>query len=271
MISFKQLLIDFLLTLTIFSYTTLAYSSSTNWQLSNGGKARIVFAQANDKHTLIQGAIEISLEAGWKTYWQNPGSAGIPPSIILAAKQKSAMVLRLFFPTPKLIASDVGWANIYYNHVLLPFTLAASNSDQLADNIEGTAHIGICNDLCIPIDIPFNISTLHDHEENWQDGALVSTAFAAIPQKANSSFTVTRAYIKNAKLFLTLKHARNGTPPEIFLDSDSFSLDRPQLVKHDATYSLFSVKVLRQAAHGQKQIHYTAVNGNQSICGAFSV
>ena len=52
-----------------------------------------------DEKGVLQGALEIDLKPGWKTYWRDPGDAGVPPTIDATASSNVASA-ELSFPAP---------------------------------------------------------------------------------------------------------------------------------------------------------------------------
>ena len=58
-----------------------ALASSSDWYEAEGGRVRLVTSGAADENGVIEGALEIDLKPGWKTYWRDPGDAGVPPTL----------------------------------------------------------------------------------------------------------------------------------------------------------------------------------------------
>lgn len=58
-----------------------AHAASSEWHHVEGGSIRIVTSGAPDAQGILRGALEIRLKPGWKTYWLDPGSSGVPPTL----------------------------------------------------------------------------------------------------------------------------------------------------------------------------------------------
>ncbi|MCU0789500.1 MAG: hypothetical protein MUE79_00385, partial [Nitratireductor sp.] len=57
-----------------------AHAAMTQWQDIGGGQARLLAVENADTQ-MVSGVLEIELKEGWKTYWRQPGSSGIPPQM----------------------------------------------------------------------------------------------------------------------------------------------------------------------------------------------
>ena len=62
-----------------------ASASSSDWFETEGGRVRLVTTGQPDGDGNLTGILDIELKPGWKTYWRDPGDAGVPPTIDVAA------------------------------------------------------------------------------------------------------------------------------------------------------------------------------------------
>ena len=46
---------------------------------------RLVTTGSRDADGRLEGILDIELKPGWKTYWRDPGDAGVPPTIDVSA------------------------------------------------------------------------------------------------------------------------------------------------------------------------------------------
>ena len=98
-------------------------------------------------------AIRISLLPGWKTYWRAPGDAGIPPHIDFSASQNVAAA-QFHWPTPSVF-DDAGMRSIgYTDGVTVPIELTPQ--DDGAITLAGTMIIGVCEEICVPVQLSFD-------------------------------------------------------------------------------------------------------------------
>ncbi|TIW88948.1 MAG: hypothetical protein E5V51_06740, partial [Mesorhizobium sp.] len=126
-----------------------ATASSSAWYNSEGGKVRLVTSGKPDDAGRIRGILDIALKPGWKTYWRDPGDAGVPPQLDISASTNIADAT-LSFPAPQRHDDGYGkWAGYNYP-VSLPVTFTLSTPNQPAV-IDADVFLGICETICIPV------------------------------------------------------------------------------------------------------------------------
>ncbi|MFM2423325.1 MAG: hypothetical protein RL291_1855 [Pseudomonadota bacterium] len=103
-------------------------------------------------------AIEVQLAPGWKTYWRNPGEAGIPPNFDWAKTQNATpSAITVLYPAPKRIADAGGDLIGYTGGVVFPAIVTPTKaSEPVALSVE--VAIGICRELCIPVETTLTLS-----------------------------------------------------------------------------------------------------------------
>ena len=97
--------------------------------------------------TAYQAGLHIKLDAGWKTYWRNPGEAGIPPNI--AATAENLETIRIDYPLPQRIVDESGEAIGFHNEVLFPLYLIPKDTAKPID-AKMSAFFGVCQQICSP-------------------------------------------------------------------------------------------------------------------------
>jgi DsbC/DsbD-like thiol-disulfide interchange protein len=164
-----------------------AAASSSIWYNTEGGKVRLVTSGKPDEAGRIYGVLDIALKPGWKTYWRDPGDAGVPPQIAVSASTNIANAT-FSFPPPQRHDDGYGkWAG--YDHpVSLPvtFTLSAPNEPAV---IDADIFLGICETICIPVQTRLTIDPGSD-PDNVEDAALVKAALATLPAPARPDFGI---------------------------------------------------------------------------------
>ncbi|RUW73073.1 MULTISPECIES: protein-disulfide reductase DsbD domain-containing protein [unclassified Mesorhizobium] len=164
-----------------------ASASSSIWYNSEGGQVRLVTSGKPDEAGHVQGVLDIALKPGWKTYWRDPGDAGVPPQIDISPSTNVASAA-FSFPPPQRHDDGYGkWAG--YDHpVSLPVTFTLSAADQPAI-IVADVFLGICETICIPVQTRLTIDPASD-ADNAKDAAQVKAAFAALPSPPRPDFGV---------------------------------------------------------------------------------
>ena len=97
-------------------------------------------------------ALLMQPDKGWHGYWQNPGDAGLPPTLDWTLP-KDAKVGPMQFPVPQTLLLS-GLMNHVYEHdfaVLIPFTLPADAAPGTTLPIAAKAQWLACTDaICVP-------------------------------------------------------------------------------------------------------------------------
>jgi DsbC/DsbD-like thiol-disulfide interchange protein len=102
----------------------------------------------------IMAALHLRLAPNWITYWRHPGESGIVPQVDLSGSTNLGAA-RIHWPAPKLF-TKAGFLSIgYSDEVILPLELTAQHPDR-AISLNATVNIGVCDDVCIPVDLHLN-------------------------------------------------------------------------------------------------------------------
>jgi len=97
--------------------------------------------------------LQVTLAPGWKTYWRAPGDAGIPPQFSWAGSDNIAGAA-FHWPTPEVIDQNAMRAIGYHGGMVLPIELIP-NTAGAPITLSGEISMGICEDICIPVTLPF--------------------------------------------------------------------------------------------------------------------
>ncbi|MFN4056665.1 MAG: protein-disulfide reductase DsbD domain-containing protein [Roseinatronobacter sp.] len=96
----------------------------------------------------------LRLADGWMTYWRHPGESGIAPQVEWSDSDNLAD-LRVHWPEPKLYIK-AGYNSIgYKSQVVFPIELTPRDPAQPV-RLRATLSIGVCADICIPVDLHFD-------------------------------------------------------------------------------------------------------------------
>ncbi|PCJ06874.1 MAG: hypothetical protein COB16_12440 [Rhodobacteraceae bacterium] len=137
------------------------------------------------------GALRLTLQEGWKTYWRSPGDAGIPPSFDWRGSRNIA-ALSVIWPTPEVTTTS-GYQTIGYHDLLvLPIEITPEKPGQPIV-LSGQMQLGLCKDVCVPSELSF------DHQLNLQAGRNPAIAAAM----ANRPYSAQEAGVKSAKCKLS--------------------------------------------------------------------
>jgi len=155
-------------------------------------------------------ALRQQIEAGWHTYWLNPGDAGLPTTIdwTLPRAFKAGPIL---WPQPKRIAYGPVVDYGYENEVLLPVDIDVPSTVAPGTNVVIAAHASwlVCSDTCIPEDADLSISVpVAAESEADPDGAeRLASVRAGLPLR-NPFPTTTSVNAENITLHIAMGDAR---------------------------------------------------------------
>jgi DsbC/DsbD-like thiol-disulfide interchange protein len=128
------------------SLPTVASAARSEWTAADDAQMRLLLTPAKDG--TIEGGIELLLEAGWYTYWRNPGEAGVPPVFDFSGSENIAEV-QVFYPPP-MRKDDAGTVSlIYQDEVVFPLTVKPLQPGAPV-TLRVDAKFGVCREICVP-------------------------------------------------------------------------------------------------------------------------
>lgn len=130
--------------------TLLLIVTSNSLAFGSGLKnVEIIEGWKNSDSSIVLG-LKISLNDGWTTYWHTPGPIGLKPKFDFSNSVNISKV-EVLWPGPKVFGTS-GFEYIgYEDEVVLPLTLEAKISTEPI-NLKITGNIGVCYDVCVPIE-----------------------------------------------------------------------------------------------------------------------
>jgi DsbC/DsbD-like thiol-disulfide interchange protein len=126
-------------------------SLRSDWAAEHAARARVIAGSVKPSgdSARIYAGLEIELDDGWKTYWRNPGSSGVPPRIDFDGSENLANA-ELLFPAPLRFKDRDGDTIGYKKSVILPVALTPKDPTKPII-LKVAAEFGICREVCIPI------------------------------------------------------------------------------------------------------------------------
>ncbi len=188
----------------------------------------------------IRIGLNLHIQPGWHTYWQNPGDAGAPPTLDITGAQAGPLT----YPTPQILKDGPFTSYAYTNHVLLPLTLTPT-----AAPLHLTAHATwlVCAQLCVPEEATFTLTIPAGPGTPSPQAALFAEADAATPRPNPFATTLDT----NATLTL---HAPNLAPrTAVFIPAEPGVFDQgaSQHFSSNATGLTLHLKPLQTLATGK--------------------
>lgn len=119
----------------------------SDWSEDGASRLRLVAGEPAEEGRLRAG-IEIRLQPGWKTYWKNPGSMGLPPRFEWSGSDNVADV-DVLWPAPRRIGEKGVDAIGYSGTVMLPLRVTPADPTKPV-RLVLSAEYGICENICVP-------------------------------------------------------------------------------------------------------------------------
>ena len=247
-----------------------AAAAASQWQETDGARLRIVAEPARPGATDLRGMLQIELEPGWKTYWREPGAAGIPPQISLG--DDAAEEVTIHYPAPEWHDDPYGsWAG-YAQPVSLPLTFTTS-ADTWPAALKAGVFLGICRDVCVPVSMDFDVP-IDETKPNAMQTLLLDTAFSALPADHSQRLSIAdAAWTPDGVLEIRLRHAASDSAPQLFVSAGTNRpFKKPTLLSDDGETALFRVEpVFDPAKAGELTLILTARHGVDAVERSFTV
>lgn len=229
-----------------------AWSLDSGWAETEGGRMRLVIDPAPRDDGTIAGFLDVDLAAGWKTYWRDPGSAGIPPTLDFSLNEGIAF-LSMHYPAPVRVDDGYAiWAG-YTAPVQFPLTFERTGSGDA--RIHATAFIGICEKICVPFQAELVVDLPADPAGHDAARQAVDAAFARLPEAPGADFSLKSTRLEQNGTELTISaqlpaFRPSGIEPEVFVSGpEGFAFAPPRLTGNKDGLAEWSVRVEQPSGH----------------------
>lgn len=213
-----------------------AHTASSEWQEEEGARVRVVTQSIPDENGVIKAIVEVDLEPGWKTYWREPGSSGIPPLFNFSNSQNVEDV-KIHYPVPSMISDETGSYAGYKKSLAFPIDLKTKDTNG-ATHLQADIFLGVCNKICVPISANIDLD-LKEFQTSTEQNLLIENAHFNLPTKPAQDFNLKQAnYVSDTnsvefELTVPAFYPPN-MQPEIFIQSpEKWPMSQPKLVKTD--------------------------------------
>ena len=164
-----------------------ANAAVSDWMTSNGGRMRLSALTDGDTGKVIA-ILEIEPAAGWKTYWRDPGDAGMSPQIDLSGAQNLKLV-KVDYPVPEIGMDEAGRFIGYHQPVSLVLELAKPDPSK-ASTLSANVLVGLCKDICLPFQSSFNVPLVNASQPQADEFMNIQLAKATLPEAPSAGFEV---------------------------------------------------------------------------------
>lgn len=212
------------------------FAASSEWQDAEGARVRVVTQSIPDDNGVLKAIVEVDLEPGWKTYWREPGSSGIPP-LFNFSNSKNIKDVKVHYPVPIMISDETGSYAGYKKSLAFPIDLKTKNAGDKI-HLQADIFLGVCNEICVPISANINLD-LKEFQTSVEQNVLIENARFNLPTKPAQDFNLKQAeYVSNTnsvefELTLPAFYPPN-MQPEVFIQSpEKWPMSQPKLIKTD--------------------------------------
>ncbi|WP_188130534.1 protein-disulfide reductase DsbD domain-containing protein [Neomesorhizobium albiziae] len=248
------------------AFQTSASATASDWVEVEGGRVRLVTAGAPDAGGTLQGVLEIDLHPGWKTYWRDPGYAGVPPQIDVS-RSINVTAAEMRFPAPERFDDGFSkWAG-YKHPVAFPVTFTLKTPGE-PTQIEADVFLGICETICIPVKGTFALDPAND-PDNADHQALVTAAVETLPGAARPDFGVTVRRADNKQLTVEAALPGDAAPAEFFVAGEQgYIFGTPERAEKDGR-TVFTVPIVERpdTKPAEGALHYTLSTATGAVEG----
>ena len=220
--------------------------------------AELSAAQTAHDGAPVLAGFSLQLAPGWKTYWRNPGDAGVPPQINIDGNAKA----QIGFPAPVRFEGDDAGGIGYKQPVSLPIVFHLKSADE---RLKGHVFLGVCEKICVPVQATFDFPLDSDQQESSPQAiaarTIIETAFDRLPTPASSAFGISGVKRDGEKAVFDLAVPDPTAPSELFVASDTVRLSDTIAVEKGR----FTAKVQGKADNAI--IDYTLVQNGKAVSG----
>jgi DsbC/DsbD-like thiol-disulfide interchange protein len=143
-------------------------------------KARVrLVAGARQARSYLAG-VEITLADEWKTYWRNPGDAGVPPVFDWMGSTNVASIKTLY-PAPSRIPEAAAETIGYKGAVLFPVVVTPQDAGKPVE-LKLLLEFGICREICIPAQATLSLTIPAEALASKEQPSAILAGLARVPR-----------------------------------------------------------------------------------------
>ncbi len=242
----------------------VANAAESAWFETDGVRLQLVTDDRPDADGQLRGVLKVALQPGWKTYWMDPGDAGVPPQIDPGASP-NVTGATIHFPTPKRFDDGpTHWAG-YGQPVDLPVTFTVADASKFTA-IDASVFIGVCREVCIPVQAVLS-ATPDPQAAATREGAAIAAAFSRLPGLPTADFGVARFELSGDTIVARPAVPAGTAAADLFVVAPSGWLLGPP--RADGAGG-FDIHVAGRPAGGElpAALQYTLVGGDRAVTGS---
>ena len=246
----KPILLPLAAAIAALALASPATAAVGSWASGAKAKVRLLSEGVGPDGRLVAG-IEIVLPAGWKTYWRNPGTAGVAPKFDFSTSANLASV-DVSFPVPHRSEDGFSVTNVYEDRVVLPVSAGIVDPTKPVD-FAATLDLGVCREVCVPDRIEAHLA-VSPADADAIAGKILAAARALLPAAPAPGVFAVESVARNGgtdakPVFRIRAVLPAGAKPDMFIEGpDDWSPYAPTFAGVDGGRALYDVKFSRTGA-----------------------
>lgn len=171
-----------------------AVAASSEWAQTAGGRMRLV-ALPPEQDGTVPAILQIELDKGWKTYWREPGAAGIPPHVTLR-DGGNVTFSGLRFPAPMIF--DDGKIRDYGYEERVSLLLKTQRiAPGLPVELSADVFLGLCETICVPFQASLSVTVRDGDPIDASEAALIAQARLNLPDGPTDDLQIVTATLSD--------------------------------------------------------------------------
>lgn len=245
---------------------TLCFAASSDWHRVEGGAVRLVTSSQPESDGTLRGALQIELEPGWKTYWQDPGSSGVPPTIEASVDGRTVPV-SLSFPEPEWFEDEYSSYAGYSHSVTFAVTFDMPPPVGLTP-LKADVFLGICETICVPVSAALSVEQAVSTSD--ASASVVESAFEALPPKASETFQARILRVQPDALTVEAIVPEGAVLQSIFVAGTHDTTVGTPAPLHGSQNPTFAIPLYGKIKTGDV-LDYTVVSSSGSVRGQLEI
>ncbi len=225
---------------------------------ASGTKARVrLIAHMIGPDGRLDGAIAVAMPPGWKTYWRNPGTAGVAPVFDFAAS-RNLEAPEVAFPVPHRLDDGYSVTNVYEGSVTFPFHARVADPARPVE-IALTIDLGVCEEVCVPDNVTAHL-TVPAGVNDPEAAEIIKEARAELPGPPQPGVFAVDEVVRTGGTdgrpeFRVTATVPPGAEPDLFVAGpDDWAAYDPVLKSRNGSQAVFAVKFSRFGASASTPI-----------------
>lgn len=238
------------------SLQSMAYAQNiltSAWHKTKYSQARAHILQATANQISL--AVEIKIIEKYKTYWQSPGSTGVPPIPTISGQNIVENSAKMQFPFPQKFVNKYGETWGYKDKMVLFVTVDRQKASQ-ETKLDFTFNYAVCDEICLLEFAEFNLSL----DANELAPTMSSLKFKHYKKQIPQAIDLANSAIISAKLTpikqLVLSFKSPIAAPLFITDSKNRFYQQISTTNRSKTYSLHGLPLDDDYAESALTIHY---------------